>query len=217
MMPERQQQAITSKNAQSKIVTRDLMSAVAAMANKNINDGDDSLTVDDGEQQMELIDILNQEGLSSLEKASHDIDLMLNPFHSSTASPCSTIEKELEKAFDIFKFVATQRMRVAGRTTLAQDYYNLACVHSLSAELSMVGSRVSSSLSADMLGHQECIDARLEEAEELLMLAEEAGYNDPERSIQKDRKLRVLRAASSIHNATQFPPPDDVVSFYKLI
>ena len=52
-----------------------------------------------------------------------------------------------------------------------------------------------------MFGQQECIDARLEEAKELLVLAEAAGYDDPERSIQKDRKkLRVLQVASP-HNA----------------
>jgi transcriptional antiterminator Rof (Rho-off) len=196
-----------------------MTSAVAAMANKNNNDGDDSSMMGDSEEQMELLDILNQEGLYSLEKASQGIDLMISPFHSSTASRCTTIEKQLEKAFDMFRFVATQRMRVTGRGTLAQDYYSLACVHSLSAELSMVlGSRgVSSSLTADMLGHQEYIDAQLEEAEELLMLAEAAGYTDPERSIQKDRKLRVVRAASRIHSATRFPPTQDMVSNYKLI
>jgi hypothetical protein len=238
IMTYQEQQSRTSNNAQSETERRGMMSAAAAMANKNNTGGDASSSMmGDGEQQMELIEMLNQEGLSLLEKASHDIDLMLNPFHSSTSSPggaatcvrrsytlvtlrSSAIEKELETAFDIFKRVADQRMRVTGRAALAQDYYNLACVHSLLAELSMVGrSSVSSSPTTLMFGQQECIDGRLEEAEELLMLAEAAGYDDPERSIQKDRKLRVLRAASSIHNATQCPPqPDDTaMSQYKPI
>jgi hypothetical protein len=196
-----------------------MISVIAAMANNNNTGGnasDDPSMRGEGEQQMELIDMLNQEGLSSLEQASRDIDSMLNPLFSATSPLSSTIEKELEKAFDILQFVATQRMRVTGRASLAQVYYSLACVHSLSAELSMVGTTVASSHNSDMFGQQECIDARLEEANELLLLAEAAGYDDPENSIQKDRKLRVLRAASRIHNATQYPPPDGV-SFYKLI
>jgi hypothetical protein len=200
--------------SKSEIVRREMISAVAAMANNGSN-GDDS-SRGEGEQQMELIDMLNQEGLSSLEQASRGIDSMLNPFLASTSPLSTTIEKELEKAFDILQFVATQRMRVTGRASLAEVYYNLACVHTLSAELSMVGSTVASSHNADMFGQQECIDARLEEAKELLLLAEAAGYDDSENSIQKDRKLRVLRAASRIHNATQCPAPD-ALSFYKLI
>jgi hypothetical protein len=50
-----------------------MTSAVAAMPNKNNNGGDDSSMMGDGEEQMELLDILNQEGLSLLEKASQGI------------------------------------------------------------------------------------------------------------------------------------------------
>lgn len=180
---------------------------------------DFSTSTNNNRSAISRLDVLNQRAMSDLEKASRAIDWMLNPFTDSSSSYRSEgIQRELERAFDIFQFTASERIKGAETSvsTLAQVYYNLACVHSLSAELVMVeNQKTQESNLSDNLGIQEIIDVKLEEAEELLLMAEEEGYNGRERML-KDRKLRVLRATSNIHNS-MLPSDDTMVSSYKLV
>jgi hypothetical protein len=118
----------------------------------------------------------------------------------------------LEKAYNAFESVCEQWLQITG-VPLAEAYYNLACVQSLRAELILSSTPETLMFGGERLQEGQYIDARLEEAEQLLTVAIAAGLKDTEQMIKKDRKLRALRAATSLHDSTQ-SSADDVVNYH---
>jgi hypothetical protein len=201
-MTDHQLQSKTSNNAQHE-TTRDVN--VTALLPNDDKSADASL-----EERMLLLDVLNNEGMSYLDKASKAIDLMFHPLHSSSPS---VIKGDLEKAYNAFEMICEQWLQITG-VTLAEPFYNLACVQSLRAELILSSKPETLMFGGERLQEGQYIDARLEEAEQLLTVAIAAGLKDTEQMIKKDRKLRALRAASSIHDSTQSSADNSVVNYH---
>jgi hypothetical protein len=197
-----QQQSRTSSNAQSE--TTKVVNVTADVLSNNDNTAGALL-----EGRMLSLDMLNKEGVSSVDKACQAIDQMFHPFHPSSPS---TIEEDLKKAYNAFESVCEQWLQITG-VPLAEAYYNLACVQSLRAELILSSTPETLMFGGERLQEGQYIDARLEEAEQLLTVAIAAGLKDTEQMIKKDRKLRALRAATSLHDSTQ-SSADDVVNYH---